>query len=517
MLVPVEYKEVRKWVRVSKKEDVYDYSEFITEILTKFGLPKETHVDLKDSSGIDVDSDIFDELVKSSQVSFVVSTEESSDERQSSSESSFCSEESASSGSTLILESTKARRRQLIDGPVDLTTARDIVKVALHSKPGGDQIFQEYHKTSGLSDGTRRKMVNILVADMVEGHGRIPPVNVRISYALGIITLFPHLKDLDSVNGYEHYYDPQSGSGYLAWRLKTVQRSSASEGKSGSTSSYKGGPKTHREMPVCGEQLSGDECKEAMSLMNHSPDKTVVKDKMKATFKHRQKLVHDPEKTSVILDLFPRFLDTTGLVAQDFTLLFGEEVSGRFLAKWPTIFKPKIIADCKTIPSNSHVDDLLALAFQESDHGWHSDLACILLLLHLLPPTSKGKKMGKISASEAEDRLVKFMRVGMSMVAFLEKSGSAQPYLLCVGEKKNSIHNYYIILDQRAVPCEAKTAVAAFDELFKAHFVFAVSYDEALNNFFTFIQTTVYGIDVGKAKESPRVKEIRVRLLRRDL
>uniref|UniRef100_A0AAR2KNE9 Uncharacterized protein n=1 Tax=Pygocentrus nattereri TaxID=42514 RepID=A0AAR2KNE9_PYGNA len=165
----------------------------------------------------------------------------SSDERQSSSESSFCSEESASSGSTLILESTKARRRQLIDGP-----------------PGGDQIFQEYHKTSGLSDGTRRKMVNILVADMVEGHGRIPPVNVRISYALGIITLFPHLKDLDSVNGY---------------------------------------------------------------------------------------------------------------VAQDFTLLFGEEVSGRFLAKWPTIFKPKIIADCKTIPSNSHVDDLLALAFQESDHG----------------------------------------------------------------------------------------------------------------------------------------------------
>ncbi|KAL6471860.1 hypothetical protein MHYP_G00205100 [Metynnis hypsauchen] len=106
---------VRKWVRVSKKEDVFDYPEFITEILTKFGLPKEAHVDLKDSSGVDVDSDIFDELVKSSQVSFVVSTEESSDERQSSSESSFCSEDSASSCSTLILESTKARRRQLID------------------------------------------------------------------------------------------------------------------------------------------------------------------------------------------------------------------------------------------------------------------------------------------------------------------------------------------------------------------------------------------------------------------
>ncbi len=53
-----------------------------------------------------------------------------------------------------------------------------------------------------------------------------------------------------------------------------------------------------------------------------------------------------------------------------------------------------------------------------------------------------------------------------------------------------------------------QTAVAVFDELFKAHFVFAVSYDEALCNFYMFIQTTVYGIDVGTAKESPRVKEI---------
>ncbi len=57
-----------------------------------------------------------------------------------------------------------------------------------------------------------------------------------------------------------------------------------------------------------------------------------------------------------------------------------------------------------------------------------------------------------------------------------------------------------------------QTAIAAFDELFKVHFVFAVSYDEALCNFYTFIQTTVYGTDVGTAKECPRVKEIRVRI-----
>ena len=46
-----------------------------------------------------------------------------------------------------------------------------IVNAALHSKPDGDQIITEYEKTKSLSDGTRRRMINILVADMVESHG----------------------------------------------------------------------------------------------------------------------------------------------------------------------------------------------------------------------------------------------------------------------------------------------------------------------------------------------------------
>lgn len=103
------------------------------------------------------------------------------------------------------------------------------------------------------------------------------------------------------------------------------------------------------------------------------------------------------------------------------------------------------------------------------------------------------------------------------MVTFLETVGyEQQPFLLCVGERKNSLQKFYIVVDQKAIPCKAQTSVAAFDELFKAHYVFSVSYHEALCNFYTFIQTTVYGIDVGKAKESSRVKEIRVRLLNKD-
>lgn len=63
------------------------------------------------------------------------------------------------------------------------------------------------------------------------------------------------------------------------------------------------------------EQLSGDECREAVSMMKHSADQSVVKEKMKATFKHRQSMVHDKDKSALVLDHFPRFLDTPGLVS----------------------------------------------------------------------------------------------------------------------------------------------------------------------------------------------------------
>ncbi|XP_062396017.1 uncharacterized protein LOC134086491 isoform X2 [Sardina pilchardus] len=451
--------------------------------------------------------------------------------------------------SPAVQSATQARKRQLVEAPLDSHSASAIVQTALRSKLGGDRIFQEYNKMKCLSDATRRKMVNILVADMMENHGRPPPVSVRVSYALGIVTLFPLLKDLNSKNGYEHYYDHQSGSGYLAWRLKTVQRSSSSHiPRSFSTyqdaprslstyqdvprrlsayhdgprrlSAYQDGPRTRRPAHAAPPQLSGEPCQEAVTLMmSRSDDAAFVRENMKATFGRRQDVVHDPETASAaaVLDLFPRFLDTPGLVNQDFTVLFGEEVSGRFLSRWQTFYKPRIIDDCKRLPHGTHMDSLLFLSSlsqpSEWSEDWESDLATILLLLHLLPPTSKGKKHKKISAAEAGDHLVKFMKTGQSMENFLEEARGAPPFLLCIGERKSSIQKYFVVLEQKAIPCEVNAAPAAFDELFKAHFVFGRSYDEPLYNFFTFLQTTVYGIDVGSAKESPRVREIRARLL----
>ncbi|XP_048042482.1 uncharacterized protein LOC125266037 [Megalobrama amblycephala] len=179
---------------------------------------------------------------------------------------------------------------------------------------------------------------------MVEKYGRIPPVSIR-----------------------EQYYDPRSGQGYIAYRLKTVQRNSVNNLKGVSKVVSQDGPKTLRETSTT-EQLSGDECTEAISIMKHSTDAPVIKVKMKATFKYRQELMHDPDKSPLILDYFPRFLDTPGLIDQDFTMHFGDDISSKFIAKWPTFYKPRIIADCKNLHHGAHVDNLLS-ALEESDYG----------------------------------------------------------------------------------------------------------------------------------------------------
>ncbi|KAM9537075.1 uncharacterized protein ACWYII_040816 isoform 2-T2 [Salvelinus alpinus] len=97
--------------------------------------------------------------------------------------------------------------------------------------------------------------------------------------------------------------------------------------------------------------------------------------------------------------------------------------------------------------------------------SWDSDMADILLLLHLLPPAAQGrKKPGQMSACQ---------EVGTSVQQHLDSiTQSSQPYLLALGSTKSSIHSYFVVIDKHAVPCKATASVGAFDELFKAHFVF---------------------------------------------
>ncbi|XP_062384041.1 uncharacterized protein LOC134071377 [Sardina pilchardus] len=238
---------------------------------------------------------------------------------------------------------------------------------------------------------------------------------------------------------------------------------------------------------------------------------------MKVTFIYRHAMVNDDDKSAEVFSVFPRFLDTPGLIEQDFRLMFGEQTANKFLERWPTTFKAGVIKESHGLVPSTDLLDLMrnAETTTEVENGWDSDMSTIILLLHLLPPSAQGRKRpGRISASNAVDHLIKFLKTGTSVQQHLDNiAQSRQPYLLAQGPIKSSIHSFFIAIDKHTLPCQATTSVGTLDELFKAHYVFGTSYSPVLNNFFTFLQTSIFNIDVGKTKETPRIAELRARMV----
>ncbi|XP_030587923.1 uncharacterized protein LOC115782070 isoform X1 [Archocentrus centrarchus] len=523
MLLRVLFSGEQKYVKLSD----LTFDAFVREVCLKFNIPEGRQQDLKvyDQSDTEVDVDVFEEIVNQSPGTFRVML--SNKENPGAVLSSSSSSSSVTSDDTIILNFTMcdpSEEEATAEGsqpkrPCHINyEAQALIEKILTTKPGGERIIQEYARTKCLTDATRRQMINILTAAMTEAHGSSPPKSIRVMYAQ-IVALFPYLEDPFSKHGYEHYYDPESGSGYLAWRLKTIQRKTAEErGASGSKSPKSGGPGHGQSRVFTADKvLSDEEVEAAIAVLKHSADDDTVREKMKATFHYRHSMVNDEKKAATVFSVFPRFLDTPGLIKQDFRLLFGEGTANRFLEKWPTSLKSKVIKESHGLVPTTELLDLLRNAEldAEAENGWDSDMSAILLLLHLLPPSAQGRKRpGKMSASQAVDHLIRFLKVGTSVQQHLDKiTQRTQPYLLAQGSIQSSIHAFFIVIDNYAIPCKATCSVGALDELFKAHYVFGTSYSAPLTNFFTFLQTTVYNIDVGETKETPRVAELRARTL----
>ncbi|XP_062249452.1 uncharacterized protein LOC133958585 [Platichthys flesus] len=264
-----------------------------------------------------------------------------------------------------------------------------MVKNALLCKPGGEDVIEEYKAEKSLTHRTRRKLVNLLASHMTESHGRMPSRKHKEKYALGIITLFPSLKD------------PFSPKGYLN-----------------------------------DQQLN-----------------------------------------------------------QDFLLLFGAETASKMLEKWDTTFRSKVINEAKHLTQSIELSQLLKAAekLTETDD-------------------TTGRKRTKISPSDAVDKMLHFHKSCCSLDEHLRRRDGRQPYILTVGRTRNRIDTFYIVVDKQLIPCQSTSSLGAFDELFKSHYVFNLSYDEYLGQVFTFVQTTVYNIDVATTNESPRVREFRAKV-----
>ncbi|XP_045074996.1 uncharacterized protein LOC121558851 isoform X1 [Coregonus clupeaformis] len=333
MLLKAKLGDVQKFVRITEP----NLKDFLIAAFAKFGVPAVTEgVKIVDSSGTELDDDVFEDIIKdpSTGVLTIKYDSESVSMVASSEQSQPSSLDTLDSEDTVIISDSPSRKRQRLD-----TEAKQLVESALTNKTGGERIINEYNRTKSLTDETRRKMVNMLAADMTEMNGTSPPRQVKEMYAKGIVTLFPYLSDPFSKNGYEHYYDGESGTGYLAWRIKTIQRGTAKDRRSSFGESAKGstgedmsgGPTVRRESQFVPETaLTDDECNKAISLMKHSADADTIKKKMELTFVYRRKMILDPQQSSNILSEFPRFKDVKSLVIMLF--LNAEQLAGRIHA-----------------------------------------------------------------------------------------------------------------------------------------------------------------------------------------
>ncbi|XP_067236760.1 uncharacterized protein [Chanodichthys erythropterus] len=504
MLFKVQYQGKKKYIKLNGAS----YPAFLREAKAKFSIPPETNMYVLDDSGTEVDEEVFSDILeeKADILWTIVNVLSVSDSPIQSSCTDTLSLSSPSSDSDASLMSPKRQRIDdaFVMSPKSLHTddsssqAKEVIlSKEFWNKSLREKILAKYAMTGEMKDRARRDLVSIVVAEMFEKYGRAPPMDKRAQYALGIVTLFPSLKDPYSKKGYEHFFDIDSNEGYIAWKIKNTQRELSNGGTNGgrrrsSHTTGSSGPNLQRDVTKV-QQLEGDQCREAISLLKHSTDNEQIFMKMRETFQHRQKLIHDPEQCSTVLTVFPRFLDTKGLA--------------------------KVIEQAKDISKTPLLEHLIQSAEENTDEddevpGWDSDMASLLLLVYLLPPPPSGKKGAvKISTREAVDRVVKFHKSCRSLQEHSGPNQRRQPYILAVGTTRKHIHEFYIALDGDLLPCKGKSSLSAFDELFKAHYVFGISYDQALNGMYTFVQTTIYNIDVGHSHETPRVKDLRAKLL----
>nr|XP_046240238.1 uncharacterized protein LOC124056643 isoform X2 [Scatophagus argus] len=551
ILLKVKYQNTKKYIRLLSG---FSFLDFIAQVKYKFGLPDATELDAFDETSTVVEEDIFSELIEASpdlcltvrdRIPHAAQTLEEDiilevqiDSGPSPTTQDDISEEDHSASSltdtNTSLSASDNDRSSRIENRIPIgrrtsssevtprpateasesEAAKEMVKNALLCKPGGEDVIKEYKAEKSLTHRTRRQLVNILAGHMTESHGRMPSRRHKERYALGIIALFPSLKDPFSPKGYEHFYDAEKGTGYLAWRLKTMSRNTAKRPAKTATVAQAQGPKRRRLAATLPEQLDGGACREAISFLIHSHDEASVFQKMKITFQYRQDLVHDPQRATDVFKTFPRFLDVKGLLNQDFLLLFGAETASKMLERWDTTFRPKVIDEAKHMTQSVELCRLLKAAeklTENDDTTWDSDMASLLLLLHLLPPTA-GWRRTKISPSDAVDKMLHFHKSSCSLDEHLQRREGRQPYILAVGRTRNRIDTFYIVVDKQLIPCQATSSLGAFDELFKSHYVFNLSYDEYLGQLFTFVQTTVYNIDVATTNESPRVREFRAKI-----
>ncbi|XP_066516638.1 uncharacterized protein [Hoplias malabaricus] len=203
MLLKVKYQSTKKYIRLQAG---YTYLDFISEVKNKFGIPDEAGLYIFDETDTAVEEDVFSELIEANpDLCFTVRDsvlDEDFSPLDHSTPSSLTDTQSSFSSDSDFLSQRYRNRTRSTTEVTESEAAKEMVENALLNKPGGQDVLEEYKSDKSLKHLTWRQLVNILASHMTEMHGRIPSRKQKENSALGIITLFPSLKDPFSPKSY---------------------------------------------------------------------------------------------------------------------------------------------------------------------------------------------------------------------------------------------------------------------------------------------------------------------------
>ncbi|XP_074039716.1 uncharacterized protein [Leptinotarsa decemlineata] len=173
-----------------------------------------------------------------------------------------------------------------------------------------------------LTDRSRIQLVNIVANVFYEKYGSAVPKSVKMECAKKLVEIFPMYKNLESsTRGYEIFFNPSTNGGYLANRLRTLNRINEIERNNP--------PVKHlhdQNVSITSEEMNlTEELQENLDILKAIPSSETnkIKSLFFETFEYRKSLIN---KGSA-MEIFPKFHETVGLIEQEFLLMFPSYIA----------------------------------------------------------------------------------------------------------------------------------------------------------------------------------------------
>ncbi|KAK0178580.1 hypothetical protein PV327_007458 [Microctonus hyperodae] len=251
------------------------------------------------------------------------------------------------------------------------------LKNYLESIESGREILNDYISNELMSDKSRKKLVTLVVEYLLEYKkivGRQILSSEKCKYAEAIIELFPNLRNPLSEWGYDHFYNPKTGTGYIASKLSNVRRRNIKK-----VSQYTKNQNEESLVPVESVDES-DIIKDAITFLKHAVPTQIV-DIIKKT---KEKFVA---------------LYTPQLIDVEFQLLFPLIDQNKFVDSYSSVINEII-----TLYTNENGDCSLL--------EWDRVTNSLVALTQLIPPTAKGPRgAGRGKKIHIIEKLIKLKRL----------------------------------------------------------------------------------------------------------